>query len=217
MAKVCIGILDGFIGKVGTVVGSFWKGLPVMRAYKRLVSDRNSEAQKLVRTRFGAINKLAGACLTAIRIGLQELAMRKRITETDVFVQENWERVQASAPGTVVIDYTTLVIADGNLPEASFGAPSFAEPLEVNVTMSDTSDIIGADSHDIVHLFVYCPDASAGIMGESVTRSDETIKAMVPAYWNGMQVHVYGFAVGDGPKNKGQISKSRYLGSGTIS
>lgn len=217
MGKVQMGILDGFVGKVGTVVGAFWKGKPVMRAYKRQIADKNSQAQKLVRTRFAAIGSLVQQCLPAIQLGLKNTAKSRQMTEGDVFMNLNWERVQASGPGTVIIDYTTLQFAKGGLPEASFGTPSFAEPLEVNVTMTDTSDIIGADSHDIVHLFVYCPDANAGVMGESVTRSDETIKAMVPAYWNGMDVHVYGFAVGDGPNNKGQISNSHYLGTGTIS
>ena len=35
MAKTENGILDGFIGKVGTVVGYKWNGKSVMRAYVR--------------------------------------------------------------------------------------------------------------------------------------------------------------------------------------
>ncbi len=34
MGKLQMGILGGFIGKVGTVVGFNWKGKDVMRAYK---------------------------------------------------------------------------------------------------------------------------------------------------------------------------------------
>ena len=208
MAKVNWGILDGFIGKVGTVVGSFWKGKPVMRAYKRQVSDRNSEAQQLVRTRFGAINSLAGAFLSAIRIGLFEVARRKRTTEGNVFVQENWGCVHADTPGAATVDYTELVIAMGHLPEAQFGAASFADPLSVEVPMTDSSEVIGADPRDKVYLFV---------LGDVKVRADESIACTVPAYWNGHRVHVWGFAVGAGPDNEGEISNSRYLGSGTIS
>ena len=39
MGKVRMGILDGFKGKVGTVVGSFWKGKKVMRAYNEFPSN----------------------------------------------------------------------------------------------------------------------------------------------------------------------------------
>jgi hypothetical protein len=217
MAKVCIGILDGFVGKVGTVVGSFWKGIPVMRAYKRLVSDRNNEAQQLVRTRFAAIGSLAGAFLSAIRIGLYQVARRNRVTEGDIFVKKNWSCIHAEAPGSATIDYGDLVIAIGNLPEAGFGTASFATPLSVSVPMSDTSEQVGADSHDLVYLFVYDPAKKAGVMGDVKVRADENIVAEVPAYWNGDKVHVWGFAVGAGPNNKGEISNSRYIGTGTIS
>ncbi len=156
MGKVRMGILDGFYGKVGTVVGSFWKGKPVMRAYVRPKGTHtSSEAQALVQTRFGAINSLSGAFLSAIRIGLFEVARRKRTTEGNIFVHENWGCVHADTPGAATVDYTELVIAMGHLPEAQFGA-----------------------AH---------------------------------------RVHVWGFAVGAGPDNEGEISNSRYLGSGTIS
>ena len=217
MAKVCLGILDGFVGKVGTVIGSFWKGIPVMRAYKRVVTQRNTESQQLVRTRFAAIGSLAGAFLSAIRIGLKEVARKQRLTEGDVFVQRNWEHVHADTPGSASIDYSELQIADGHLPEASFGAPSFTNPLEVDVSMSSTTDMIGADADDEVYLFVYSTEAGAGMLGTTAKRSDNQVKANVPAYWNGHRVHVWGFAKGAGTQNAGTLSKSRYLGSGTIS
>ncbi len=217
MGKVQQGILDGFIGKVGTVVGSFWKGKPVMRAYKRQIHDAHSEAQELVRTRFGAINSLSGAFLSAIRIGLFEVARRKRTTEGNIFVHENWGCVHADTPGAATVDYTELVIAMGHLPEAQFGAASFADPLSVEVPMTDSSEVIGADPRDKVYLFVYSPEAGAGMLGAVKVRADESIACTVPAYWNGHRVHVWGFAVGAGPDNEGEISNSRYLGSGTIS
>lgn len=217
MAKISWGILDGFIGKVGTVVGSFWKGKPVMRAYKRQIRNRNSEAQQLVRTRFAAITSLSGAFLSAIRLGLAEVARRNRTTEGNVFIQLNWDHVHAAIPGTATIDFADLLIAKGNLPEAQLDAPSFTTPLEVDVAQVDSSSIIGADSDDMVFLYVYSPEAKAGILSDPYSRTEETLKVTVPDYWNGHLVHVWGFAIGAGPDNEGRISNSRHLGSGTIS
>lgn len=218
MGKVQVGILDGFVGKVGTVVGSFWKGLPVMRAYKRVVKDANTNAQQLIRTRFTAITSLASAFLYAIRMGFKQVARSRKITEGDYFVKKNWECVHADTPGTTTIDYTELVLAQGNLPEVLFGNASFAEPLQVSVPMTDTTGVIGADAHDKVYLFVYSPEAGAGVISDGRnTRADESASVNVPAYWNGHRVHVWGFAIGNGTDNKGIVSDSRYLGSGTIS
>ena len=45
MAKQQSGILGGYVGKVGTVVGYFWNGKPCMRAYKRQVRNPRTAAQ----------------------------------------------------------------------------------------------------------------------------------------------------------------------------
>ena len=213
MAKISWGILDGFIGKVGTVVGSFWKGKPVMRAYKHQITNRNSEAQQLVRTRFAAIGALASSYLHAIRLGLKSYARSKQMTESDVFVKLNWDFVHAIVPGTATIDYADLTIAKGNLPEVQFGTASFATPLTVTVAMSDTASAPGSDADDLAYLFVYSPEAGAGVLSSEKKRTEASIDVEVPDYWVGQRVHVYGFATGV----NGNISNSRYLGSGTIS
>ena len=217
MGKVQQGILDGFIGKVGTVVGSFWKGKPVMRAYKRQIHDAQSEAQQLVRTRFGAINGLSSAFLSAIRLGFATVARSRRTTEGNVFVRTNWDHVHAATPGSATVDYDELEIARGHLPEVQFGSPSFEDPLEVTVPLADSAAVIGSDANDDAYLFVYDPEAGQGLLSEPKKRTDEEIVLLVPDYWNGHRVHVYGFAIGGGPDNLGDISNSRYLGSGTIS
>ena len=151
MGKVRMGILDGFYGKVGTVVGSFWKGKPVMRAYVRPKGTHtSSEAQALIQTRFAAINSLSGAFLSALQLGFGLIARQRHVTEGNVFVTENWDCIHADTPGAATVDYTELVIARGHLPEVLFGNASFAEPLQVAVPMTDTSDVIGADAHDKV-------------------------------------------------------------------
>lgn len=218
MGKVQVGILDGFVGKVGTVVGSFWKGLPVMRAYKRVVRDANTNAQQLIRTRFAAATLLASAFLYAIRIGFKQVARSQKITEGDYFVKANWDYITCDTPGAATVAYTDLMIAKGSLPEVLMANATFTEPLQVAVAITDTTGTIGTDANDTVYLFVYSPEAGAGVISDGRNkRSDASASVNVPAYWNGHRVHVWGFAVGAGTNNKGVISNSRYLGSGTIS
>lgn len=217
MGKVQQGILDGFIGKVGTVVGSFWKGKPVMRGYKRNVRVSTSEAVELIRTRFASLGQLAGQFMHATRMGFKNIARAKQMTEGDIFVRLNWDHVHATMPGTATIDYADLIIAKGNLPEAQLSSPAFTQPLSVKVSQTDTSSVIGADQDDLVFLFVYAPEANAGILSDAYTRSEDTIEVAVPEYWNGMNVHVWGFAIGGGTENEGRPSNSRHLGSGAIS
>ena len=217
MSKNSQGYMGPQIGKLGPAIGYLWKGRQVFRGHNPFVKDRNSEKQQLVRTRFKAVNSLMNSIGAAVNLGFGHLADTQRTLTRNLFLKANWDCVHADTPGAATVDYTELVIAMGHLPEAQFGAASFADPLSVEVPMTDSSEVIGADPRDKVYLFVYSPEAGAGMLGDVKVRADESIACTVPAYWNGHRVHVWGFAVGAGPDNEGEISNSRYLGSGTIS
>lgn len=218
MAIYNAGYLSPIRKKLGNAVGRKWRTLDVLAVYQPFVSNPNTEAQQIVRTRFGVAAKLSNAFKRALLIGFASICKGTKVPERSMFIKKNWENVQCATPGSATIDYTEMVIAEGSLPEIIFGNPSFAEPLKVEVPFSDNSTVDGADSHDKVYLFVYSPEAGAGIVSDgNVTRVGATATVEVPAYWNGHRVHVWGFGVGNGNDNKGIISNSRYLGSGTIS
>ena len=219
MGKIQQGILDGFVGKVGTVVGSFWKGKAVMRGYKRIVRNPNTSDQQLVRIRFATIGRLSAAFLTAIREGFAAVARAHQMTEGDVFVQENWGHVHGDISGSATVDYEDLVIARGSLPEIQYGNATFENPLQVDVPINDSASVIGTHRDDETRVFVYSPEAGAGLLHNAGKRVDEEVTIPVPAYWNGHRVHVYGFAWGadENTQFAGVYSNSRYLGSGTIS
>lgn len=216
MATINRGILDGFFGKVGTVVGSFWKGIPVMRAYVRRIHDRKNNSQLLVRARFTAISDLASAFLSAIRIGLRNAASNSHTTEANVFVKKNWNAVQATTVDSVTIDYADLVVSKGALTSVQFGTAQFDTPQQVDVAFDSNEEVDGTSLDDLVYLFVYCPDTKGGILSAPVKRSVKSISLMVPSYWNGMKVHLWGFTLGGDLFNAGTLSDSSYIGSGNI-
>lgn len=58
MGKIKQGILGGFSGKVGTVVGGAWKGIDYMRSLATSISNPKSPAQVAVRNNFSTIGKM---------------------------------------------------------------------------------------------------------------------------------------------------------------
>lgn len=217
MAKVNCGILDGFIGKVGTVIGSFWKGIPVMRAWQRKAKGGNSDSQQLIRARFSALGSLASEFLPVLRMGMAGVASRHRYTEVDAFVSKNWDAAHATVPGSATVDYADLVVAEGNLPKVYFGTPHFDTAQTVEVSFVAGSEASGADPSDSVYLFAYCPDIDEGMLSEAVARSSQRATLTVPSHWNGLTVHVWGLTVGGSLTNKGNVSDSSYVGTGDIS
>ena len=187
------------VGKLGPAVGSMWKGRNVYRAYNPFVKNPRTEKQLLVRARFKTMADLARAFAQATNFGYKRLANNLHTTTRGLFHRDNWPAVHANTVDSVTIDYADLVCAKG----------------------------------DIVILFAYCPDAKCGVMspttGQSVAkRSDGSVSLDVPAYWNGMKVHVWGFAITSvqeptyidaygGYIYPNTVSDSLYIGTGNIS
>lgn len=212
MSKINQGILDGFKGKVGTVVGYFWKGKPVMRGYKRFIHDRRSDAQMLVRLRFAVINSLSVAFKEAADLGFLLRAKRHGNTELNNFVQLNWDAVTANASAEVTIDYSELQVAAGSLPGVFFENASFETPQQVEVPFGPNSVAGGAAEDDTVYLFAYCPALDNGVLSQGDSRGSGMATLRLPAAWSGLNAHLWGFTV----SADGNPSFSSYLGEGTI-
>lgn len=65
MGIINLGILGGFSGKVGPVVGGNWKGIDYMRGYV-IPANPNTPSQQTQRTKFGAMVDIARSILTTI-------------------------------------------------------------------------------------------------------------------------------------------------------
>ncbi len=220
MGKMKMGILGDFRNKIGTVVGQRWRaGQYTTRAYVKDVRNPNTKAQQLWRAQFKVLGQLATQFQVATEWGFRPILDKKPTTAGAEFVKRNKGAVHANTVDSVTIDYADLVIAHGGLTNVRFGTPQFDTPQQVDVSFADNMGSgIYTSLDDLVYLFVYCPDAKCGILSEPVQRTERSISCDVPAYWNGMKVHVYGFTVGADRDKKytGRVSPSTYIGTGNI-
>jgi hypothetical protein len=65
MGKILSGVLGGFSGKVGPVVGGKWKSIDYMRSYV-IPANPNTPSQQTVRTKFASCIVYAKAVLTSL-------------------------------------------------------------------------------------------------------------------------------------------------------
>ena len=215
-----MGILSDFRNKIGTVVGQRWRaGQYTTRAYVKDVRNPRTNAQQLQRAKFSTLGKLASEFQVACELGFRPLLSSKPTTAVAEFVKRNSAAVHANTVDSVTIDYADLVVAHGGLVNVRFDTPQFDTPQQVDVSFSDN---MGSGVHtsldDLAYLFIYCPDAKCGILSDGVQRREHSIGVEVPAYWNGMKVHVYGFTVSadNDKKYLGRVSDSVYIGTGNI-
>lgn len=218
MAIISANNLGRLKKKSGPNVFRKWRNLQVMGVYTSEVRNPNSNSQKVVRSAFAAAARLAAAYAQAIMVGFENVCKGTKVPQRGYFVKLNWAKFHGNASGAATIDYEDLVVSKGDLPQIQFGNATFENPLQVDIPINDSASVIGSHRDDIAYVFVYSPDANAGILSDTGMRVDEEVSVHVPAYWNGHRVHVYGFGKGADANtiNPGDLSDSRYLGSGTI-
>ena len=89
MAKLRMGILDGFQGRVGPVVGYRLGSKWIMRRLPQQVCNPRTERQVAHRMMFRDIVRLASALLPALKVGYRAQAGLWEMTEGNAFVKMN--------------------------------------------------------------------------------------------------------------------------------
>src|SRR5205809_331466 len=76
MAKFTAGIMGPFNGKVGTVVGATWKGMPYMRARPKSRTGPISKKEKANRDKFTVAQYWLKPILEFVRVGFKDYSQR---------------------------------------------------------------------------------------------------------------------------------------------
>lgn len=132
MAIIKQGILGGFSGKVGNVVGSSWKGISVMKSMPVSVANPKTAGQVAQRGRFGNAVAFAQNILADV---IKPLWDRFAIKQSgyNAFISRNIELFDAAAPSPA----ENLQISSG--PMAATPITNCAGPgnLEVQINWAD--------------------------------------------------------------------------------
>ena len=216
MSRVFGAVLGKQSGKIGPVNFYVTKGTQFSRSMPVVERNRRFSSNQLDNMeRFKTLGKLAAAFMPASEIGLKNLMDKAYENAISVFVQTNQGAVSVMG-GEAEVDYGSLKVAMGNLYQPAFGNAVFTTPGKITATYGTSADGPHADAQDKVYLCAYQPDMKQAVLSAPALRTTGSIELPVPSVWTGMNAHVYGFAVGDGRENKGYISESFYLGTGTI-
>ena len=210
MAKFYTGILGGFSGKVGNVVGGKWKGIDYMRSLGSKSKKAPSEAQLAQQEKFA----LAIGFLQPFR-GLLSFSFRDYAVKMTGMNNAMRYLLSNAITGTYPgfgIDYAQVLVSRGDLPNA--GAPSAtAAGTTVSFTWTDNTGTGKAQGTDEALLVAYSPGLQQVEWTQgSATRSSGSGTLALPAF-TGEAVHVWlGFISNSGRA----IANSRYLGMFTL-
>jgi hypothetical protein len=209
MGTIKKGILGGFSGKVGTVVGGNWKGIDYMRGKAASVSNPKTEAQLDQRARFAAALKFLQPLTAFIRVGFKNYAVK--MTAFNSAMSYNLNNALTGAYPDYSIDYASALVSRGSLPGALNPTASSNTTGQIDFIWEDNSQDANASANDKVLLVAFNPtkQLATTIVGGN-ERPTNAQALTVPSSFTGDQVECY---IAFQNANQSILSNSVYVGS----
>ena len=211
MAKLDMGVLGHFRGKVGGVVGYVWRGRQVVRAYRRHINYPNTALQQAERQWFVCMVRFAAAARRALLLGLKETAARWQMTEGNAFVKMNKQHFSLTPDPSPVeegsIDYQRIRISEGSAAPVRFTSADIDAGGVLCVEYEKNSGMSRAKGSDRVYLYVYNIYTREGLLSAPAERRAGRLQMQLPDGWNHQNTRLWGFVV-DG---EGRASSSAYI------
>lgn len=186
------GILGSFIGKVGTVVGSTWRGISVMRSLASKVANPRTAAQLDVRNRLGAVSRTLRPFLESIRRGFIATGTAP---SWSLAIKVNREKTLPDDQGVYVLRPEDIVLSNGT---DNFPVTATLSGAALNLTWDapeTTDDLFGANIHVAVLNATNGKVANFSV-ASSAGESTLSISSVLTGA-NDDKLHLYHFAAND--------------------
>lgn len=215
MATLNLGILGGFSGAVGTVVGTTnRKGEDVIRAKSKKRRSANTEGQINQQTKFGVTTGFMQPINPLLKTGLKQVAAAGNMSAYNYACRHALKNAVVGRDAQPELDYSKIMISDGSLSRIA-GATASKEGDTIKFSWSDNIENSIGTATDYVNLLVY--NVTNGeisySMGE-VLRSAKTGTLTIPYCEPGDELLFYLFF--QSAIDPLQVSTSQYLGAVTI-
>jgi Family of unknown function (DUF6266) len=137
MGTIDKGILGGFNGLVGTVVGSHWKGIPVMRSRPKSRKGGSSDLQLQQQAKFALMIKFLQPLAD-----FMNLTYKKAAVKMSGFNKVFSDNIKAAITGVYpafTIDYSKVLLSKGSLPNANAPTAASTAAGKLVFTWADNS------------------------------------------------------------------------------
>lgn len=209
MGKINQGILGGFSGKVGNVVGGSWKGIDYMRVKPASVANPRTEGQVDQRSKFVTVLRFLQPMKDFVKVGFKNYAIKK--TQFNSAMSYNLNNAVTGVYPDYAIDYENALVARGGLAGALNGNITSPSSLDVVFSWDDNSDEGNARATDTALLLIYNEDRNEVVfVTEGVTRDAGSQTITVPNSFGNNTVYGFiSFISEDGR----EVANSKYVGS----
>ena len=191
------GILGGFSGKVGPIVGFHWKSKYYIRARAAKVSNPRTPKQQEQRGKFATAFSFLKAIKPFIRIGYKEFTQEK--SAFNAAMSYTLKRAVTGNGKETSIDFNRALVSMGTLMPVFEGTATQNEN-QMYFNWQDNSGMGNAEDRDIAMLLVYNKDKETAVYNtEAALRSSCHAVLQLPADWQNDELIAYlSFCSADG-------------------
>lgn len=192
MATIKKGILGGFSGTVGTVVGSTWRGMDIIKSRPKTSRSNPTPLQLMQREKFALAIKFQNS-LRAMQSRLygENAGVKSRVNLAASYLLKE---VIAYENGQAKLLMDKVIVTKGTLTGFQNLTVTPAAAQTLNFTWEDNSSQIMAKATDIFCTAVYEEESAEFVIREGPEQRPTTNAAVVlPAPWSGKTVHIYAF------------------------
>lgn len=211
MGKISQGVLGGFSGKVGNVVGGTWKGIDYMRIKPASVANPRTQGQLDQRSKFSVTLKFLQSMTDFLRVGFKLYA--NKMTQFNAAMSYNLNNAITGTYPNFAIDFASALLSRGGLTGALNPSVTSTGGL-VEFAWIDNTGSGNASATDKALLVVYNPAKDEAIYDTSgVVRPTASQNLAMPSDYVGDTVEAFiGFISDDGK----EVANSVYIGSVTV-
>lgn len=155
MGTISKGILGGFNGTVGTVIGGSWKGIEYMRSRPARRANNPTQAQLEQQEKFKVV-----IFFLETMVGLLRITYKNFTTRVTAFNSAMSYHIKYAIDGiypNYAIDYSLAQVSKGNLPNA-IAPVATVSGTDINFTWTDNSGTGIALATDQAILVAYCAE-----------------------------------------------------------
>jgi Family of unknown function (DUF6266) len=190
MGTIQTGILGGFNGKVGTVVGSNWKGISTMRALPKGRKGNFSPAQLQQQARFALMISFLQPLSILMNVTYKKAAIK--MSGFNKVFSENVRNAIAGVYPAFTIDYPKVVLSRGPLANVNNPVAVSTTTGKLVYTWTDNTNSVDlALSSDIVFLAAYNEALNQWVFLSSAAARNAGTFTLDVSQFAGKPVHTY--------------------------
>ena len=208
MGKINQGILGGFNGTVGTVIGGSWKGMAYMRGKAQSVKNPRTDKQMAQRMKFSVAQKFLKVMAAYLQVGFRNYTQHQ--TANNAAMSYTVRNCMTGEYPTFSIDPSKVLVSSGSLMPGRYCAAKVADNV-ASFTWEDNSGESHASVDDFAMPMVYNFTKRESVFTtEDASRVDCKASLKLPADWKDDTLACY---IAFAAVTSDAVSNSVYIGN----